>query len=261
MASAGGASGDARDGAVTADAAGAAPLALTGAAAAAGDGGAAGTAQPAAADLVAKSKSGGTSKRSRTKLPTGGLPRTTPAGERLVRWRDMAATRIVRVGPTFIARPPVYRASFPAESELKDDLALPMGERVRRAIWKRLLSKWFSSCQLALIPAGTPCRAPHVSEFDRSSVMVCHDQETDLVNQITDLAQPMPAPGEFHLAQVYLELPISLPQRPADAGALGSKSRDLELDRQYPFSYAWMPGALTARGLAWPPPCARTLIH
>ena len=161
---------------------------------------------------------------------------------RMVRWRDMTAKRIVRVGPTYIATPPVFRSSFPPESQLKDDVCDPMGLRVEKAIQRRLLSKWYTSDQLALIPSGTASRAPPVTVFDRANVMICHDQETDLVNQITDVSQPLPPASEFHLAQVYLELPITLPHRPADAVAGVRGAKDLELDKQYPFSYAWLPG-------------------
>jgi hypothetical protein len=191
--------------------------------------------------------------------PVPRLPKTAPNGLPLVRWRDMAAPRILKVANTVVAVPPVYRSSFPVESALKDDVALPISERVMRAIHRRLISKWYSSDQLALIPSGTVCRAPPVTTFDRCNVMICHDQETELVNALTDTAQPLPPASSYHLAQVFLELPVSLPTRAPDspvvvaAGKGGSGGvtapgssgvgRELELDKQYHFSYAWMPGA------------------
>ena len=91
-----------------------------------------------------------------------------------VKWGATSASQILRIGSNYLARPPVSCPGWPdaGAEELLDDDTLPIGERVCRAIHRRLLSKYFFCEHLAIIPSKITPRAPRVTEFDRNNAMV-----------------------------------------------------------------------------------------
>ena len=146
-------------------------------------------------------------------------------------YQEDSAANVFSFNGLTLAESPIFLRWFPPVDSTKDDVSAPLGERIRRAIARRVAGCWYPAEHLALIPSDTYSRLPRVDDFDRSNVMLSHVHDDNaLAARLQNRNEPMPPPAEYHAVRLY----IDWPPPPPPCGPW-------ELDREYVFVQGWLP--------------------